>query len=90
MVMIRVDKQSRLTHKVIVDTSAVGVERMCEWCHSQFGRRFAIVDRVNFGRDGTWQCRWKGLDSRSGYYTSGYEFSFDHKQDAVLFGLKWV
>jgi len=84
-----VDKKERLTHKVIVDTSAVNVERMCTWCHSQFGRRFSIVDRETFGRDGTWQCLWKGLDSISGYYIAGYEFSFDYEQDALLFTLRW-
>jgi hypothetical protein len=87
--MIQVDRQERLTHKVkIHGKSATEIERMCTWCHSQFGRRFSIVDRVNFGRDGTWQCLWTGLNS-STRYTAGYEFSFDHEQDAVLFALKW-
>jgi hypothetical protein len=94
--MIVVDRQERLTHKVIInDTTAVNVERMCTWCHSQFGKRFSIVDRPVWrptygrdGRDGVWQCLWTGLNS-STRYTAGYEFSFDHEQDAVLFALRW-
>ena len=86
--MIVVDKKSRLEHKVIIrQASAVEIERMCTWCHSQFGRRFSIVDRPverpTFGRDGTWQCTWKGGG------LSTYTFSFDHEQDAVLFALRW-
>lgn len=82
--MIVVDKQSRLEHKVVIHTtSSVAVEKMCEWCHEQFGKRFAVVDRVNFGRDGTWQCTWGGVDVAS------FTFQFDHGEDAVLFALRW-
>ena len=86
--MIVVDRQPRLTHKVkINDTSAVKIERMCAWCHAQFGKRFAIIDRPDerptFGPDGTWQCTWEGGG------LSTYTFQFDHEQDAVLFALRW-
>ena len=86
--MIVVDQQPRLEHKVIMpQKSAVEIERMCTWCHSQFGRRFSIVDRPverpTFGRDGRWQCTWDGPGLAS------YTFQFDHEQDAVLFALRW-
>ena len=82
--MIVTDRQPRLTHEVIIHAkSNVDIERMCSWCHKQFGMRFSIVDRPNFGRDGTWQCTWKGGG------LSTYTFSFDHEQDAVLFALRW-
>jgi hypothetical protein len=82
--MIVVDKQSRLEYKVVIHTtSTVAVEKMCEWCHEQFGKRFAVVDRVNFGRDGRWQCTWDGPGLAS------YTFQFDHSEDAVLFALRW-
>jgi hypothetical protein len=83
--MIVVDKQPRLEHKVVIhQTSAVSIERMCTWCHEQFGKRFAVVDRVNFGRNGTWQCTWDGGGLAS------YTFRFDHSEDAVLFALRWA
>jgi hypothetical protein len=86
--MIVTDRQPRLTHRVkIHQSSAVAIERMCQWCHERFGMRFSIVDRPvdrpKFGRDGTWQCTWKGGG------LSTYTFSFDHEQDAVLFALRW-
>ena len=94
--MIIVDKQSRLTHHITVgDKSHVEIERICTWCHEQFGMRFSIVDRKTFGRDGVWQCIWLGLDNGGRYLdsstrpTAGYKFSFDHEQDAVLFALRW-
>jgi len=87
--MIVVDLQPRLEHRVTInEKSAVEIERICTWCHEQFGQRFSIADRENFGRDGVWQCLWKGLDS-STYHSAGYEFSFDYEQDAVLFALRW-
>lgn len=87
VVMIIVDLKPRLTYEVLIgDKSAVEIERMCSWCHEQFGMRFSIVDRKTFGRDGTWQCIWTGF---GGYYTSEYKFSFDHEKDAVFFKLKW-
>ena len=87
--MIVVDKRTRLEHRVTInDKSAFEIERISTWCHEQFGQRFSIADRENFGRDGVWQCLWKGLDS-STYHSAGYEFSFDHEQDAVLFALRW-
>ena len=86
--MIVTDRQPRLTHRVkIHQSSAVGIERMCQWCHERFGTRFSIVDRPvdrpTFGRDGVWQCTWEG----GGLLT--YTFSFDHEQDALMFQLKW-
>jgi hypothetical protein len=81
--MIVVNKQHRLEHKVIMhQTSAVEIERMCQWCHDQFGKRFSITDRETFGRDGTWQCTWDGGGLAS------YTFCFDHEQDALLFTLR--
>ena len=83
--MIVVDRQPRLEHKVTIhQTSAVAIERMCTWCHAQFGRRFAAVDRTNFGLNGTWQCAWDGGGLAS------YTFRFDHKKDAVVFALRWT
>ena len=90
--MITVDKQARLTHEVLIrDRSNVEVERLCTWCHEQFGIRFSIVDRPveqpNFGRDGVWQCIYDGfLRDR----VPAYKFSFDHEQDAILFALRWA
>jgi predicted 3-demethylubiquinone-9 3-methyltransferase (glyoxalase superfamily) len=89
--MITVDKQPRLTHEVLIrDKSNVEVERLCTWCHEQFGIRFSIVDRPveqpTFGRDGVWQCIYDGfLRDR----VPAYKFSFDHEKDAVLFALRW-
>ncbi len=84
--MIVVDRQPRLEHTVTInDPSAVQIERMCTWCHEHFGMRFSIVDRPNFGRDGTWQCVYDGR----GREQVTYIFSFDHEQNAVLFALKW-
>jgi len=84
--MIVTDRQPRLTHEVIIHAkSNVDVERMCSWCHKQFGTRFSIVDRPNFGRDGTWQCVYDGR----GREQVTYIFSFDHEQNAVLFALRW-
>lgn len=83
--MIVIDHQPRLEHKVKIDrTSTAEVERMCSWCHQQFGKRFAAIDRVNFGVDGTWQCTWEGGG------LSTYTFSFDHDLDAVMFALRWA
>ena len=90
--MNTVDKQARLTHEVLIrDRSNVEVERLCTWCHEQFGMRFSIVDRPveqpNFGRDGTWQCIYDGfLRDR----VPAYKFSFDHEKDAILFALRWA
>jgi hypothetical protein len=90
--MTTVDKKSRLTHKVLIrDRSNVEVERLCTWCHEQFGIRFSIVDRPveqpTFGRDGTWQCIYDGfLRDR----VPAYKFSFDHEKDAILFALRWT
>jgi len=90
--MIVVDKQSRLTHEVLIrDRSNVEVERLCTWCLEQFGMRFSIVDRPveqpNFGRDGVWQCIYDGfLRDR----VPAYKFSFDHEKDAILFALRWL
>jgi hypothetical protein len=90
--MITVDKQARLTHEVLIrDRSNVEVERLCTWCHEQFGIRFSIVDRPveqpTFGRDGTWQCIYYGfLRDR----VPAYKFSFDHEKDAILFALRWT
>lgn len=89
--MITVDKQARLTHEVLIrDRSNVEVERLCTWCHEQFGIRFSIVDRPveqpTFGRDGVWQCIYDGfLRDR----VPAYKFSFDHEKDAILFSLRW-
>jgi hypothetical protein len=81
-----VGKKERLTHNVMIHAkSNVEIERMCTWCHKQFGMRFSIVDRPNFGRDGTWQCVYDGR----GREQVTYIFSFDHEQDALLFTLKW-
>ena len=92
MDVITVDKKSRFTHEVLIrDRSNVEVERLCTWCHNQFGKRFSIVDREtfnreSFGRDGVWQCIYDGfLRDR----VPAYKFSFDHEQDAVLFALRW-
>ena len=75
---------------MIQDKSNVEIERMCTWCHNKFGKRFSIVDRTQkFGRDGTWQCIWTGLDNNT-HHTTRYKFSFDHEQDALLFTLKWL
>jgi hypothetical protein len=83
--MIVVDKQPRLEHKVVISqTSSVMIERMCAWCREHFGKRFAIIDRPTFGRDGTWQCTWEGGG------LSTYTFQFDHSEDAVLFALRWA
>ena len=82
--MIVVDRQPRLEHKVIIHTmSSIQIERMCTWCREQFGMRFSMVDRPNFGRDGTWQCTWGGSGVAS------FTFRFDHSDDAVLFALRW-
>lgn len=88
--MIRVDQQERLTHKVkIHGKSAVEIERMCAWCHEQFGLRFSIVDRPvdrpTFGRDGAWQCIYDGRDRDQVTYI----FSFDHNKYATMFMLRW-
>lgn len=95
--MITVNKQSRLTHEVLIlDIDGFEIERICAWCHEQFGIRFSIVDRKTFGRDGVWQCLWLGLDNSGRYLdsstrpTARYKFSFDHEQDAVLFTLRWL
>lgn len=89
--MIVVDKRPRLEHKVRIDqTSAAAVERMCSWCHEQFGRRFSIVDRLNFSRDGTWQCMYDGVNREHDGSQITYVFSFDHEQDAVVFALRWA
>ena len=95
--MITVDLKPRLTHEVIIHAkSNVDIERMCSWCHKQFGRRFSIVDRETFGGDGVWQCLWLGLDNSGRYLdsstrpTARYKFSFDHEQDAVVFALRWA
>ena len=86
MDMIVTNGERRLEHKVkIHDKSNVEIERMCQWCHENFGQRFSIVDRPNFGRDGTWQCVYDGR----GREQVTYKFSFDYEQDAVLFALKW-
>ena len=88
--MITVDKQARLTHEVLIrDRSSVEVERLCTWCHEQFGIRFSIVDRSverpDFGLHGVWQCIYTGR----GRDHAVYKFSFDHEQDAILFALRW-
>ena len=90
MVMIRVDKQSRLEHKVkIHDKSNIEIERMCQWCHECFGQRFSIVDRPvdrpKFGRDGTWQCTQSEERDQVTYI-----FSFDHEKYATMFSLRWA
>ena len=90
--MIVVDKQTRLTHEVLIrDRTNLEVERLCTWCLEQFGMRFSIVDRSveqpNFGRDGVWQCIYDGfLRDR----VPAYKFSFDHEKDAILFALRWL
>lgn len=89
--MITVDKQARLTHEVLIrDRSNVEVERLCTWCHEQFGIRFSIVDRPveqpTFGRDGVWHCIYDGFLRDRG---PAYKFSFDHEKDAILFALRW-
>ena len=85
--MIVTNNQPRLTHQVVIHSkSNVDIEQMCTWCHKQFGRRFSIVDRPNFGRDGAWQCVYDGRDREQVTYI----FSFDHEQDAVLFALRWA
>lgn len=89
--MITTDRQPRLTHRVVIhQSSAVVIERMCQWCHERFGMRFSIVDRPadrpTFGRDGTWQCVHDG----SNRYQVTYIFAFDHGQDALMFQLKWA
>jgi len=85
--MIRVDRQERLTHKVkIHDKSATEIERMCSWCHEQFGIRFSTVDRTDFGYSGTWQCIHDGRDRDQVTYI----FSFDHEKYATMFTLKWA
>jgi hypothetical protein len=90
--MINIDKQQRLTYKVVVDqSSTVNIERMCSWCQEHLGRRFSIVDRETFGRDGVWQCIWQGnTGARLSNGLLRYTFSFDHEQDAVLFALRWA
>jgi hypothetical protein len=90
--MIVTDRQPRLTHEVIIHAkSNVDVERMCSWCHKQFGMRFSIVDRETFGRDGVWQCIAGTLRYHSDIYSYlKYTFSFDHEQDAVVFALRWA
>ena len=86
MVMIIVDKQERLTHEVIIQSkSALDIERMCTWCLAQFGKRFGIVDRTEYGYNGVWQCLYDGR----GRYHAVYKFSFDHEKDAVMFALRW-
>lgn len=85
--MHMIDKKSRLTHRVSInDSPAVQINRICVWCHKQFGIRFSIVDREMMGQDGVWQCMYRGGVNGDGLY----EFSFDHGQDAVLFALKWA
>ena len=82
--MIVVDRQPRLEHTVTInDPSAVQIERMCTWCREQFGIRFDFVDRLTFGRHGTWRCTWNGP------VLASYTFQFDHSDDAVLFALRW-
>jgi hypothetical protein len=85
-----VDRQERLTHKVVMrpQTSMVEIERMCTWCHEHFGKRFTFSDRGTFGPDGTWQC----LLLRKYDFPKEivYEFSFDNEKDAVLFALRWA
>jgi hypothetical protein len=84
--MITVDLKPRLTHEVLIhDNSALEIERMCSWCHEQFGIRFSIVDRLTFGNHGVWQCTYDGR----GRDHAVYKFSFDHEQDAILFALRW-
>ena len=84
--MITINKKPRLTHEVLIQSkSNVDIERMCSWCHKQFGIRFSIVDRETFGRDGVWQCIYTAC-SRP---LPVYKFSFDHEQDAILFALRW-
>lgn len=86
--MIVTDKGHRLEHTIIIDQpSALSVEKICSWCHEQFGKRFSIVDRGSFGPDGTWQC----LLFRKHDFPKEtiYEFSFDHERDAVMFALRW-
>ena len=84
--MITVDLKPRLTHEVLIhDNSALEIERMCSWCHEQFGIRFGIVDRLTVGTHGVWQCIYDGR----GRAHAVYKFSFDHEQDAILFALRW-
>jgi hypothetical protein len=91
MDVITINKKSRFTYEVLIrDRSNVEVERLCTWCHNQFGQRFSIVDRPveqpMFGRDGVWQCIYDGfLKDR----VPAYKFSFDHEQDAIFFALRW-
>ena len=83
--MIKVDLKPRLTHEVFIQSkSNVDIERMCSWCHKQFGIRFSIVDRETFGRDGVWQCMYNGRHDGA-----VYTFSFDHEKDAIFFRLRW-
>jgi len=85
--MITIDLKPRLTHEVLIhDNSAVQIERMCAWCHEQFGIRFGIVDRLTFGTHGVWQCIYDGR----GRDHAVYKFSFDHEQDAIIFALRWI
>jgi hypothetical protein len=91
MDVITINKKSRFIYEVLIrDRSNVEVERLCTWCHEQFGIRFSSVDRPveqpMFGLDGVWQCIYDGfLRDR----VPAYKFSFDHEQDAVLFALRW-
>ena len=83
--MIVVAQQARLENKVkIYNRSNVDIERMCSWCHDQFGQRFSIVDRETFGRNGVWQCLWDGSNT-----DRSYTFSFDNKTHANWFALRW-
>ena len=87
--MITVDQKPRLTHEVLIrPKSTVEIGRMCSWCQEQFGIRFSIVDRADYGYgyNGVWQCIYTGRGRDHAVYT----FSFDHEQDAILFALRWV
>lgn len=86
--MNNIDKKSRLPHKVLIrDRSNIEIERMCSWCHEQFGIRFSIVDRSDFGYSGVWQCVYDGFLRDS---TPAYKFSFDNEKHANWFALRWL
>ena len=82
--MARVE-QSRLEYLVVIKViSSDELNEIATWCHDQFGLKVTVDIHANYIFDRTWR-----LSSNSNYF-SGYSFSFDREQDAILFALKWV
>ena len=82
--MIIINGRRRLAHQVVIYVK--NPELVSTWCTEQFGARFSPVDRDDFGWHGVWGCTFNSAGSAG---VPSYKFSFDHKQDAVLFALRW-